>query len=92
MLVNAIVSRDLHQLNAFATSVNALLCVLPLFHSFGQTCQMNAGIYHGATLVLLPRFDPAAVLDTMLRERINFFSGVPTMYWALLQLRQATSY
>ncbi len=83
MLVNAIVSRDLHQLNA-SRERNALLCVLPLFHSFGQTCQMNAGIYHGATLVLLPRFDPAAVLDTMLRERINFFSGVPTMYWALL--------
>lgn len=83
MLINAIVSRDLHCLNP-SRERNTLLCVLPLFHSFGQTCQMNAGIYHGATLVLLPRFDAAAVLDTMLREQVNFFSGVPTMYWALL--------
>ena len=33
------------------------LTVLPLFHSFGQTVQMNAGFATGATVVLLPRFD-----------------------------------
>jgi long-chain acyl-CoA synthetase len=60
------------------------LVTLPLFHSFGQTVQMNAGFGMGATLVLLPRFDPAAALATMQRERVTFFAGVPTMYWGLL--------
>ena len=30
------------------------LLTLPLFHSFGQTVQMNAGFATGATIVLLP--------------------------------------
>jgi long-chain acyl-CoA synthetase len=57
---------------------------LPLFHSFGQTVQMNAGIYNRATLVLLPRFSPEAAFRLMDTERITFFAGVPTMYWAML--------
>src|SRR5690242_1666473 len=60
------------------------LVTLPLFHSFGQTAQMNAGIYCRATLVLLPRFSPAAALQLMERENVTFFAGVPTMYWELL--------
>ncbi|MEH0841202.1 long-chain fatty acid--CoA ligase [Micromonospora sp. CPCC 205711] len=60
------------------------LVTLPLFHSFGQTVQMNAGMYGGATLVLLPRFDAGTALTLMERERVTFFAGVPTMYWGLL--------
>ncbi len=60
------------------------LVTLPLFHSFGQTVQLNAGFAVGATLVLLPRFDAATALATMERERVTFFAGVPTMYWAML--------
>ena len=32
---------------------------LPLFHSFGQTCGLNAAVGSGACLTLVPRFDPA---------------------------------
>ena len=60
------------------------LITLPLFHSFGQTVQMNAGIYNRATLVLLPRFTPEVTLRLMEQENVTFFAGVPTMYWALL--------
>src|SRR6516225_11338602 len=60
------------------------LLVLPLFHSFGQIVQMNAGFAAGATIVLLPRFDAAAVLEVMQAEQVTFFAGVPTMYHALL--------
>ena len=60
------------------------LVVLPLFHSFGQTVAMNAGFSTASTLVLLPRFEPTQALQLMQREEITFFSGVPTMYWALL--------
>ena len=60
------------------------LITLPLFHSFGQTVQMNAGFATGATIVLLPRFEPAAALELMQAEQVTFFAGVPTMYHALL--------
>lgn len=66
-----------------------LLCVLPLFHVFGQVCQMVAGLGAGATLVLVPRFDPATVLACIAEEGVTRFSGVPTMYWALLNHLQA---
>ncbi|MGH3424481.1 MAG: long-chain-fatty-acid--CoA ligase, partial [Nocardioidaceae bacterium] len=60
------------------------LCVLPLFHSFGQTVIMNAGFALGGTLIMLPRFEPQAALSLMLSENVSFFAGVPTMYWGLL--------
>ncbi|MGH3507681.1 MAG: AMP-binding protein, partial [Nocardioidaceae bacterium] len=60
------------------------LVTLPLFHSFGQTVQMNAGLAARATLVLLPRFDAQQALLLMQREGVTFFAGVPTMYWGLL--------
>ncbi|MGH8879700.1 MAG: AMP-binding protein, partial [Stackebrandtia sp.] len=60
------------------------LVALPLFHSFGQTVQMNSGFGDEATLVLLPRFDPDAAFGLMQREKVSIFAGVPTMYWSLL--------
>jgi long-chain acyl-CoA synthetase len=57
---------------------------LPLFHTFGATVQMHAGFSMAATLHLVPRFDPSAVIDLMQRETITFFAGVPTMWWGLL--------
>jgi long-chain acyl-CoA synthetase len=60
------------------------LVVLPLFHSFGQTVQMNSGFALGGTLVLMARFEPTGALKLMQQEHVTFFAGVPTMYWGLL--------
>lgn len=60
------------------------LLVLPLFHSFGSTVNMNAGFATASTLVLLPRFDAAAAVRLLQDENVTFFAGVPTMYWGLL--------
>jgi long-chain acyl-CoA synthetase len=65
------------------------LITLPLFHSFGQTVQMNMGFYKRMTLTLLPRFDPGAALGIMERDNVTFFAGVPTMYWAMLNYPDA---
>ncbi|MDF1605090.1 long-chain fatty acid--CoA ligase [Nocardioides sp. YIM 152315] len=69
---------------ASADNPDTYLCVLPLFHSFGQTTCQNGPFAYGATIVMLPRFEPRAALDLMKQERITFFAGVPTMYWGLL--------
>jgi long-chain acyl-CoA synthetase len=61
------------------------LITLPLFHTTGQTVQMNVNLYAGNRVVLLPRFEPKATLEAMENERVNFWVGVPTMYWALLK-------
>jgi long-chain acyl-CoA synthetase len=80
MLNNAQVSRNL-----FETSEDdVVLGALPLFHSFGQTCTMNACAVSGATLTFIPRFDPAKALEIIERDKVTMFSGVPTMYNAML--------
>jgi len=68
------------------------LAVLPLFHSFGQTCVMNALIYAGGTITLLPRFEPQKALEVLVRDRVTYFAGVPTMYFYLLHFPGADSY
>ncbi len=64
---------------------DVVLGVLPLFHSFGQTCVMNASFGRGASIVLLPRFDPALALEAMVEHGVTIFEGVPTMYIGLLE-------
>lgn len=80
LMLNAILSANLYQ----AGAEDKLLTVLPLFHIFAMTVMMNAGIYRGATNVLLPRFDAEAVLGLMQKHQVTIFAGVPTMYWGLL--------
>ena len=60
------------------------LIILPLFHSFGQTVQMNMAFYKGGTITLMARFDPGQALAIMERDNVTFFAGVPTMYWSIL--------
>jgi long-chain acyl-CoA synthetase len=62
---------------------------LPLFHSFGQTVTLNTAVAAGATLVLLPRFDPVQALELLAEHRVTVFAGVPTMYSALLGVPDA---
>ncbi|MFE7420951.1 long-chain fatty acid--CoA ligase [Rhodococcus sp. NPDC057529] len=66
-----------------------VLGCLPLFHAFGQTATMNAAFRVGATIVLLPRFSGDAAVEMMVREGVDVFHGVPTMYIALLDAARA---
>ncbi|HEY5431618.1 MAG TPA: long-chain fatty acid--CoA ligase [Solirubrobacteraceae bacterium] len=80
LTLNSQGARDLFGMGADAITLGAL----PLFHSFGQTCGMNATLGGGGTLTLMPRFDPAKALEIIQRDRVNVFQGVPTMYGAML--------
>lgn len=84
MAMNAMISAELCS-RADDAGRHATAITLPLFHATAQTAQMNAFLHLGGTLALLPRFDPAALLALMSRERITHWIGVPTMYWALLE-------
>ncbi len=68
----------------FPVEESVVLCVLPLFHSFGQTVLQNSILFAGGSLVLMPRFEPAAAAQLIEKHGVNFFAGVPTMYFALL--------
>jgi len=74
------------------TAEDVSLAVLPLFHAFGQTCVMNATLYAGGTLTMLPRFEPDKVLQTIQRDRVTLLIGVPTMFWYLQHYPGAEKY
>ncbi len=82
LLSNCQAARDLFTLSGDPVVMGAL----PLFHSFGQTCAMNACVLAGGLLTLLPRFDPGKALEIIQRDRVESFAGVPSMYGAMLNL------
>ena len=63
---------------------DVVITVLPLFHVFGLSSILNVCVRFGCTMSLIPRFDPAAVLTAIERDRATIFDGVPTMFIALL--------
>ena len=73
------------------THEDVLLGALPLFHSFGQTCTMNGAVSVGATVTMIPRFDPEKALEILGRDGVTVFQGVPTMYNAMLHANGADS-
>jgi long-chain acyl-CoA synthetase len=67
------------------------LAALPLFHTFGQTCVQNTALFHGGACLLMSRWDPEEALALMERHGAVSFSGVPTMYFGLLQAARGGS-
>ncbi len=84
LLLNTILVGNLGK----TTREDTILIVLPLFHIFAMTCLMNAGMYQGATSILLPRFDAEAVFGLMQKHKVTIFAGVPTMYWGLVNYKE----
>lgn len=68
------------------------LCVLPLFHSFGQTGMLNAPLLGTSKIVLQPRFEPHKVFDIIARERVTLFGLVPSMARFMVNYKQDNTF
>src|SRR3954462_1438184 len=68
---------------------DVVLGALPFFHVFGLTCGLNSSVCAGASLTLIPRFDPDHALEIIERDKVTIFEGVPTMYVAMLHSEKA---
>ncbi len=73
--------------NADLSAKDTALCALPLTHSGGLIYIQNTIIF-GLTLVLMERFMPLDFLRCVQNYKVNFFWIVPSMYYALLQLKE----
>jgi acyl-CoA synthetase (AMP-forming)/AMP-acid ligase II len=60
------------------------LIVNPFFHTFGYKAGCIASMIRGATILPVPVFDVAAVVDLIERERVTMLPGPPTLYHSLL--------
>jgi Acyl-CoA synthetases (AMP-forming)/AMP-acid ligases II len=61
------------------------MCVLPMFHVFAFTACILMPLWSGATVFILESFQPKEVIETLLRDDITIFMGVPAMYVVLLE-------
>jgi len=61
---------------------DTMLGVLPFFHIYGMVVIMNLGLYHGATIVTMPRFDLEQCLATLQNYRVTFAPVVPPVILA----------
>lgn len=66
---------------------DCVLLVLPLFHIYGLNAALGMVAWHGATGVLVERFDPVETLSVMRAHRVTNVPGAPPMYvaWSLLR-------
>jgi fatty-acyl-CoA synthase len=69
-----------------------VLAILPYFHVTGMQGGMNAPIYAGMTIVLLPRWDRDVAAQLIKRHGVTGFTAVPTMIVDLLASPNLASY
>jgi fatty-acyl-CoA synthase len=69
-----------------------ILSILPYFHVTGMQGGMNAPIYSGVTIVMLPRWDRDVAAQLIKRHKVTGFTAVPTMIVDLLSSPRVDSY
>jgi acyl-CoA synthetase (AMP-forming)/AMP-acid ligase II len=62
---------------------DTLICVLPLFHIYGLVVVLNMGLYSGATVVMMPRFDLEGFLQAVQDYNVSLAHLVPPIVLAL---------
>jgi long-chain acyl-CoA synthetase len=65
------------------------LCIMPLFHVNAQVASMMATMQAGATVVLEEMFKPRTFIKTLKKYKCTTFSGVPTIYSFLNEMKEA---
>ncbi len=76
------------------TAADRTLCAVPLSHSHGIDCLTLPTLLAGGTLfITAPELAaPTSILGTIEREKITFFSSVPSFYELCLKLIKKQSY
>ena len=66
-----------------------VMCPFPLFHTAGSAVCVLGAFAHGATLLLVSVFDPAALVGAIAREKPDVLGGVSTMILAIIDAARA---
>ncbi|HEX8472581.1 MAG TPA: 4-coumarate--CoA ligase family protein [Pyrinomonadaceae bacterium] len=75
-----------------ASEGDTLVCVLPLFHIYGMTVIMSFGLYKGATLITMPRFDLEQLLRLIEQHGVTMAHFVPPIVLALTKHPSVDNY
>ena len=61
----------------YFSETDTLICVLPLFHIYGLVVVLNMGLYTGATIVTMPRFELESFLKAVQDYDVSLAHLVP---------------
>jgi long-chain acyl-CoA synthetase len=64
---------------------DVFMCVLPMFHVFAFTACVLQPLWVGASIIIIESFQPKEVIESLVRDEITVFMGVPSMYAVLLE-------
>jgi len=70
----------------------AIMSILPFFHSYGLSAIMNVAISRAMKLILLPRFELEMALKAIDKEKATLFPGVPRIYIAINESEETSKY
>jgi long-chain acyl-CoA synthetase len=88
ILTHSNLSTQVQAMEAWFSKFNrggeVVLGALPFFHVFGLSTVMNLGIYLAWTDVLVPRPQPAKLLEAIRKFMVTFAPLIPTMYIGML--------
>jgi long-chain acyl-CoA synthetase len=92
MLTHHNVVSNAIQTGAWFTDVRdgeeAIMAVLPFFHSYGMGAVMNVAISRAMKLILQPRFELELALKALEKEKATLFPGVPRIYIAINEAKE----
>ena len=79
LVANLVQTAELHPVE----ETDRIVAVLPFFHIYGLQVVLNLGLWRGATLVTMPRFELEAFLGLLEQQRITRAFVVPPIVLAL---------
>jgi acyl-CoA synthetase (AMP-forming)/AMP-acid ligase II len=71
---------------------DTLICFLPLFHIYGMAVILSMGLYSGATIIILQRFELERVLKLMQDYGVTYAHLVPPVILALTKQEVVDNY
>ncbi|MBN2055255.1 AMP-binding protein [bacterium] len=75
-----------------STPGEMVVAVLPLFHTYGLTTGIFSPLARGLSILLIPHFNPKDICARIQQHRPAIFTGVPTMYAAMLGFADIGAY
>jgi len=64
-----------------------MLAIMPVFHGFGLGVCIHTAFISGASAILVPQFSIPSYAKLLKKHKPHYIAGVPTLYEALLRLR-----
>jgi acyl-CoA synthetase (AMP-forming)/AMP-acid ligase II len=68
---------------------DVMLCFLPLYHIYGLNVALNPALTLGATIILMPRFNPQQLMSLIAEEAVTMMPIVPPAMNAINQAAEA---